>query len=371
MNRLKFYRISLWIALFLAVAALGIYGYWYMKTQVPDQIRVSEDENQTLYLGVKEVSVRVVKRQRVIPGGIPVGLYLETQGVYVVGTDKIEASDGLFYEPAEQVVYPGDYILAVNGRKITDKKELIACVQANRSDIMILKLRRNKEEIQVRLQAVKSEDQEYKLGIWVKDDIQGIGTLTYMTQDDQFGALGHGITDSDTGELLTISGGSLYDTEILRIEKGRRGTPGEVSGMITYAERYREGTILKNTKVGVFGQMNGTLVRKFSEEPVEVAFRQEIKTGPAVIRSAVSGEMKEYAVQIQEIRINESDVNKGMILKVTDPELLELTGGIVQGMSGSPILQNGRLIGAVTHVFVNDPTKGYGGFAESMLEAGE
>lgn len=198
MNRLKFYRISLWIALFSAVAALGIYGYWYMKTQVPDQIRVSEDENQTLYLGVKEVSVRVVKRQRVIPGGIPVGLYLETQGVYVVGTDKIEASDGLFYEPAEQVVYPGDYILAVNGRKITDKKELIACVQANRSDIMILKLRRNKEEIQVRLQAVKSEDQEYKLGIWVKDDIQGIGTLTYMTQDDQFGALGHGITDSDT-----------------------------------------------------------------------------------------------------------------------------------------------------------------------------
>ena len=371
MNRLKFYRISLWIALLSAVAALGIYGYWYMKTQVPDQIRVSEDENQTLYLGVKEVSVRVVKRQRVIPGGIPVGLYLETQGVYVVGTDKIEASDGLFYEPAEQVVYPGDYILAVNGRKITDKKELIACVQANRSDIMILKLRRNKEEIQVRLQAVKSEDQEYKLGIWVKDDIQGIGTLTYMTQDDQFGALGHGITDSDTGELLTISGGSLYDTEILRIKKGRRGTPGEVSGMITYAERYREGTILKNTKVGVFGQMNGTLVRKFSEEPVEVAFRQEIKTGPAVIRSAVSGEMEEYAVQIQEIRINESDVNKGMILKVTDPELLELTGGIVQGMSGSPILQNGRLIGAVTHVFVNDPTKGYGGFAESMLEAGE
>ena len=147
MNRLKFYRISLWIALLSAVAALGIYGYWYMQTQVPDQIRVSEDENQTLYLGVKEVSVRVVKRQRVIPGGIPVGLYLETQGVYVVGTDKIEASDGLFYEPAEQVVYPGDYILAVNGRKSTDKKELIACVQANRSDIMMLKLRRNKEEI--------------------------------------------------------------------------------------------------------------------------------------------------------------------------------------------------------------------------------
>ena len=371
MNRLKFYRIFLWIALLTAVATLGIYGFWYMKTQVPDQIRVSEEEEQTLHLGVKEVSVKVVKRKRVIPGGIPVGLYLETQGVYVVGTDKVEASDGLFYEPSEQAVHPGDYILAVNGRKIADKKELIACVQANRTGIMILKLRRKEEEIQVRVQAVEAEEQGYKLGIWVKDDVQGIGTLTYMTRDHQFGALGHGITDSDTGELLTISGGSLYDTEILRIEKGRRGTPGEVSGMITYAERYREGTILKNTKVGVFGQINSTLLRQFSEEPVEVAFRQEIKAGPAVIRSAISGEMREYAIQIQEVRLNESNVNKGMIFKVTDPELLELTGGIVQGMSGSPILQNGRLIGAVTHVFVNDPTKGYAGFAESMLEAGE
>ncbi len=371
MNRLKFYRIFLWIALLTAVATLGIYGFWYMKTQVPDQIRVSEEEEQTLHLGVKEVSVRVVKRQRVIPGGIPVGIYLETQGVYVVGTDKVEASDGLFYEPAEQAVQPGDYILAVNGRKVYDKKDLIACVQANRNGILILKLRRNEEEIQVRVQAVEAEDQDYKLGIWVKDDVQGIGTLTYLTRTLKFGALGHGITDSDTGELLETSGGSLYDTEILKIVKGRRGTPGEISGVITYADRYREGTILKNTKVGVFGQADAGLLREIPDTSVEVAFRQEIRTGPAVIRSSISGELKDYAVQIQEVRLNESNVNKGMIFKVTDPELLELTGGIVQGMSGSPILQNGRLIGAVTHVFVNDPTKGYAGFAESMLEAGE
>ncbi len=278
---------------------------------------------------------------------------------------------GCFCEPAGQAVQSGDYILAVNGRRITDKKELISCVQANRTGILILKLCRNEEEIQVRVQAVEAETEDYKLGIWVKDDVQGIGTLTYLTEDYRFGALGHGITDTDTGDLITISGGSLYDTNILEIVKGQRGLPGELSGVITYANRYRKGTDPEKYPSRSIRAGDQVPCKKFSEEPVEVAFRQEIKTGPAVIRSAVSGEMKEYADQIQEIRLNESDVNKGMILKVTDPELLELTGGIVQGMSGSPILQNGRLVGAVTHVFVNDPTKGYGGFAESMLEAGK
>ena len=143
MNRLKIYRIFLWIALLTAVATLGIYGFWYMKTQLPDQIRISEEEEQTLRLGVKEVSVRVVKRQKVIPGGIPVGIYLETRGVYVVGTDKVEAADGLVYEPAGQAVQPGDYILAVNGRKVYDKNDLIACIQANQNGILILKRGRN------------------------------------------------------------------------------------------------------------------------------------------------------------------------------------------------------------------------------------
>lgn len=203
----------------------------------------------------------------------------------------------------------------------------------------------------------------------MKDDVQGIGTLTYLTEDYRFGALGHGITDTDTGDLITISGGSLYDTNILEIVKGQRGLPGELSGVITYANRYQKGMIQKNTRVGIFGQADAGLAKELTGTPVEVAFRQEIKPGPAVIRSSVSGEMKEYEIQIQEIRLNESNVNKGMIFKVTDPDLIALTGGVIQGMSGSPILQNGRLVGAVTHVFVNDPTKGYAGFAEMMLEA--
>ena len=368
MNRLKIYRRFLIAALLLAVITLGIFGFCYMRDQVPDEIRISEEEEQTLDVGLKEVSVRVVKREYVIPGGIPVGIYLETRGVYVVGIDMVQTAEGFYAEPAGQAVQPGDYILAVNGRKISDKKELIACVQANQTEIMILKLRRNEEEIQVRVHAVESEEQDYKLGIWVKDDVQGIGTLTYLTQDCRFGALGHGITDTDTGELLEIADGSLYETKILNIVKGERGTPGELSGVITYANRFRKGSILKNTRVGIFGRADAGLAKELAGTPVEVAFRQEIKPGPAVIRSSVSGELKDYEIQIQEVRLNESNENKGMIFKVTDPELITLTGGVIQGMSGSPILQNGRLIGAVTHVFVNDPTKGYAGFAENMLE---
>ena len=371
MNRLKIYRGCLIVALIFSVLLFVFYSGWYFDTQIPDVIRVGMGEEQTLDLGIKEVSVQVVEKKRVIPGGIPIGIYLETEGVYVVGTGEVKSADGLNYEPAYQVVQSGDYILAVNGKRISDKDDLIDCIQANRTDTMILKLLRNSEVIQVRLNAVETEGESYKLGIWVKDDIQGIGTLTYITEDYHFGALGHGITDSDTGELLTASGGSLYDTNILEIVRGQRGTPGEISGMITYSDRHIRGKIASNTKAGIFGTASQSLLREIYTTPVEVAFKQEIRPGTAYIRSSVSGELKEYAIEIQEIRLNENDVNKGMIFQVKDPELLELTGGVIQGMSGSPIIQNGKLIGAVTHVFVNDPTKGYGIFAETMISAEE
>lgn len=371
MNRLKIYRGCLIVALIFSVLLFVFYGSWYFNTQIPDVIRVGMGEEQTLDLGVKEVSVQVVEKKRVIPAGIPIGIYLETEGVYVVGTGEVRSADGLNYEPAYQVVQSGDYILAVNGRRISDKDDLIDCIQANRTDTVILKLLRNSEVIQVRLNAVETEGESYKLGIWVKDDIQGIGTLTYITEDYHFGALGHGITDSDTGELLTASDGSLYDTNILEIVRGQRGTPGEISGMITYSDRHVRGKIMSNTRAGIFGTANQSLLKEIYTAPVEVAFKQEIRPGTAQIRSSISGELKEYAIEIQEIRLNENDVNKGMIFQVKDPELLELTGGVIQGMSGSPILQNGKLIGAVTHVFVNDPTKGYGIFAETMISAEE
>ena len=180
-----------------------------------------------------------------------------------------------------------------------------------------------------------------------------------------------GITDSDTGELLETSGGSLYDTNILEIVKGERGTPGEISGMITYSDRHVRGEIKKNTSAGIFGFVDQNIKSELEKEALEVGFKQEIRKGDAYIRSSVSGELRSYQIQIQEIRLNEDDVNKGMVFQVTDPELLELTGGVIQGMSGSPIVQDGKLVGAVTHVFVNDPTRGYGIFAETMVSTGE
>lgn len=368
MNRLQFYRKFLIISLLLSCLLFVGYCRWYYRTQIPDVLRVSLGEEETLNLGLKEVSVQAVQRRKVIPGGIPVGIYLETNGIYVVDTGEVENMDGQKVEPSYQIVQSGDYILAVNGKRVHDKDELVSCVQANKSNIMILKLMRDGQELQVRIQAAHAKDDDYKLGVWVKDDIQGIGTLTFVTEGLQFGALGHGITDTDTGEMLLTSGGILYDTSILEIVKGEKGTPGEISGMITYSDSHVRGSIVKNTFAGIFGVVDQKIKQQVEGNTVDVGFKQEITPGPAKLRCSISGELKDYDIRIQEIRLNEDDINKGMIFQVTDPELLELTGGIIQGMSGSPILQNGRLIGAVTHVFVGNPAKGYAIFAETMIQ---
>ena len=214
---------------------------------------------------------------------------------------------------------------------------------------------------------VITEDGTGKLGIWVRSDTQGIGTMTYLDLNGRFGALGHGISDSDTGELVEISDGNLYDTRIVGIEKGSTGNPGVMSGVIYYGPGTMMGEITANTDQGIFGQVNQRLKSQITSEPIEIGFHQEVKKGKAYIRSGVSGEIKDYEIEI--MKGDESNIqdNKSLVLQVTDPELLSLTGGIVQGMSGSPIIQNGKLIGAVTHVFVQDSAKGYGIFIEKML----
>ena len=195
-----------------------------------------------------------------------------------------------------------------------------------------------------------------------------MGTLTFLTEDGQFGALGHGVNDVDTGTLLELSEGKLYDANIVEIKKGEKGSPGELSGLIRYRTDLECGELLKNTSSGIFGKAAKRLSEKVPQERIQVGYKQEIELGEAYIRSSVSGSLKDYRVEIREVHGKSTDVNKGIVLQVTDPELLELTGGIVQGMSGSPILQNGKIIGAVTHVFVQDSTKGFGIFIENMLE---
>ena len=195
--------------------------------------------------------------------------------------------------------------------------------------------------------------------------------MTYLDLNGNFGALGHGISDSDTGEVVEISQGNLYDTEIIGIEKGTIGNPGVMSGVIYYGPGSLLGEVRVNTESGIFGTVNDRFVKNVTQEPVDIGYRQDVTKGLAYLRIGVSGEIKDYEIEILKVDYSSNHTNKSLVIQVTDPELLELTGGIVQGMSGSPIIQNGKLIGTVTHVFVQDSTRGYGIFIENMLEAAE
>ncbi|MDO4313729.1 MAG: SpoIVB peptidase S55 domain-containing protein, partial [Eubacteriales bacterium] len=296
----------------------------------------------------------------VIPGGMPIGIYLETEGVLVLGTEAIEGMDGQEYEPAAHLVKEGDYIVGFNDEVIEDKSELIAAVKSLNQEDVILKVMRGEQAIDIRIKAVQCAVDDYKLGIWVRDNAQGLGTITYLTADSEFGALGHGIHDTDTGELLDISKGVLYTTSIRDIQKGENGVPGGMEGIIVYNNYNMLGSITENSEEGIYGTLDRIDTLFHNAEPVETASAEEIEEGEATIRCSVEGKVEDYQVQITGVNPSAKEVNKTIELEVTDEKLLELTGGIVQGMSGSPILQNGKLIGAVTHVFVNNPAKGYG-----------
>ena len=359
------------------------------ESNIPaDQITISGNQPFSMYAGnegsyevglklfglikFKEIQVNVVQTRYAVPCGAPIGIYLESDGILVVGTGKLTGEDGEEIEPAKGILKSGDYIEAFNGKPLDTKEELIQAVDDSHGEAVTLSVRREGQMVDVSLDPVKTQDGSYKLGAWVRDDTQGIGTVTYVDLNGGFGALGHGISDSDTGELVQSQSGSLYSTEILGIEKGSLGKPGLLSGVIYYGPSYDMGEITKNTEDGIFGTVNDAFLKEYGmEEAIPIAARQEVKPGPAKLRSSVSGEIKDYDIEIQKVDYNSSHKNKSMVIEITDPELIQLTGGIVQGMSGSPIIQDGKLAGAVTHVFLQDAKRGYGILIENMLEAAE
>lgn len=317
---------------------------------------------------LKDIQVDVVDTRYAIPCGSPIGIYLKSDGVMVIGTGRITGPDGMEVEPAFGILKTGDYIEAFNGKPMKTKEDLISAVNDSGGQDSVVTVRRDGEPIDVSVKPIASSDGKYKLGAWVRDDTQGIGTITYVDMNGNFGALGHGISDSDTGDLVETSQGALYSTEIMGIEKGTIGKPGLLSGVIYYGPQSHMGDISQNTNEGIFGTVNQQFKKQLTGEPMEIACRQDVKPGVAYIRSNVSGELEDYEIEIQKVDYNASHKNKSMVIKVTDPRLLELTGGIVQGMSGSPIIQDGKLAGAVTHVFVQDASRGYGILIENMME---
>ena len=317
---------------------------------------------------LKTVQACVAAPKLVYAGGTPIGMYLRTSGVLVVGTDAIHAKSGELCCPAESVLQAGDYIKMADGKTLETKEELIDCLGMSGGKSVQLQVERDGERITCSVAPVLDESGAYRAGVWVRNDTQGIGTLTYVDEDGHFGALGHGISDIDTGTILAIDGGTLYDADVVSVVRGQEGAPGELAGVIHYSEGYKIGTIEKNQQNGIYGTISGFSLLADKMEQYEVAYRQSVTTGPAHILCTIGECCEAYAVELKEVRRTGGDVNKGIILEVTDEELLARTGGIVQGMSGSPIIQDGKLIGAVTHVFVNDPKKGYGIFIEDMLE---
>lgn len=316
-------------------------------------------------LPLKTVQVETVEDQWVYASGTAVGLYMETQGILIVDTGEITDQKGVTREPAANIVQPGDYILEANGKAVSRKRELIAEIENCQGKDVELLVHRRGEEIPLSLSPVFTREEEFKLGIWIRDNTQGIGTMTYVDEEGNFGALGHGISDTDTGQLLDVSGGELYQAQIVSIIRGTRGAPGELSGYIEYEEEKKIGVIDRNTDMGIFGQIFPDT--RLAREKVMIGYKQEVREGKAQLLMQSEGETEKYDIEITEIYSSRQDTNKSFQIQVTDPELLARTGGIVQGMSGSPILQEGKLIGAVTHVFVQDSAKGYGIFIENML----
>lgn len=317
-------------------------------------------------LHLKDVDINVIQEKKLIPVGQPIGIYMKTEGVMVIGTGEVKGIDGMSYEPAYNLVRSGDYIEEINGQTVYNKKELVEKVN-NAGEEAILTVRRNGEHIKVKVKCIKTSGNEQKMGVWVRDNTQGIGTVTYVDEEGNFGALGHGINDVDTGKLMELEEGTLYTTEIMSVLKGSAGNPGALEGVIYYNKGSERGTISDNTECGIFGQVNEQFIEEVQGEVLPICLKQEIRKGEAYIRCTVDGITDNFQVEILEIRLNEGEVNKGIVLKVTDDRLLEMTGGIVQGMSGSPIIQNEKIVGAVTHVFVQDSSMGYGIFIENML----
>ena len=321
------------------------------------------------FLPIKQVGIQVIEDQELIPVGMPIGIYVKTDGVLVVGTGEFKGADGVTYSPSRNILKSGDYIRKMNGEPIEQKDDFIARVEKTGNQEIVLTVEREGTLTELCVKPVMDASGKYKIGAWVRDNAQGVGTMTYIDADGHFGALGHGINDVDTSTLMHMENGTLYQTDIVDIKKGTVGKPGEMTGMIVYSNDRILGEITANSARGIFGECNEKALGMVCREPLPIGLKQEIEEGPAQILCTVQDNTaRYYDVEITAVHLDHDNVNRGIELTVTDPELLQLTGGIVQGMSGSPIVQNGKFIGAVTHVLVQDSTRGYGIFIENMLE---
>lgn len=309
--------------------------------------------------------------KELVPMGCTVGIQMNMEGVLVVGLSDIQTADGEQSPSRHAGIVPGDVIKRLDDTEIKTADDFVAFIAGLTSDEVTISVLRNDKDYEFKVKPAQSKEGTYQLGLWLRDSVTGIGTVTFYDPDSgMYGALGHSISDAETGILVPLGDGEILDSTVVEVKKGECGNPGELCGY--FDSKHSRGDIILNTDCGIFGVVyDGDQMADRLADALPVASEDEIQLGKASILANVDGkEVCEYEIEVGRVYKNE-DSGRCLMLTVTDSRLLEQTGGIVQGMSGSPIIQNGKLIGAVTHVLVSDPTKGYGISIEKMLELTE
>lgn len=317
---------------------------------------------------VRTVNVDVVSSKNLVACGNTIGVKIKLDGILVIGISNVASNGQKIIPVRNSGIRPGSIITAVNGKTVESIEDLTDEIEHSGGNPIKIAFRSDDVLHEAMVSPVRSsEDDKYHIGLWVRDSTAGIGTLTfYDEKTGRFGALGHGITDIDTGMLMSVKSGEILESDILGVKMSKSGVPGELKGIFT--EGTKLGTILSNTEIGIYGKLEQNAMQRIKGRTYPVGVRANIKEGPATILSNIDGrKIEEYDILIQRVSRQNLNGSKGMIIKITDGRLLNTTGGIVQGMSGSPIIQDGKIVGAVTHVLVNDPTRGYGIFVEAML----
>ncbi|MEA4987897.1 MAG: SpoIVB peptidase [Anaerovorax sp.] len=355
----------------MSIIIWAAFGIWYSGFYNHEPIFKDNVGINTMPL--EETTVGVVTEKVLLPGGQSVGVKMDVKGILVVGLEEIDTPDGKSVNPGLKAgLEIGDSILTINGETVNNAREVQKKINKVKNKVRLKIMRKGETKIIYLSPVLSADDNTYKMGIWVRDKTAGLGTMTfYDPERNVFGALGHAITDPDTGDILSVAEGELVDSKVESVKQGKAGDPGEIRGIFYEADEPL-GTLKNNSNFGIFGNLYHPIDNPIFPKPIAVGYQDQVKKGPAYILSTLEGnKVEKYTVNIEKINHQSKPDTKSMVIRVTDKRLLKKSGGIVQGMSGSPIIQNNKIVGAVTHVFVNDPERGYGIFIEWMLQESE
>ena len=316
------------------------------------------------FIPIRKLGVKILPEEEVYVGGSPLGLSVNTDGAVVISDIIVNTGDNEIIKNAS--LQSGDIIKKVNDVEIKSVDDIETALNFNYVDTAEVEIIRDNKSKVVNVNLLKDKTNKYKLGVWARNELSGIGTLTFVKKNGDYGALGHPITNSNSNTIVPITSGNIYDCNLIGIHKGQKNNPGELRGV--FVQKNSKGTIEKNTPYGIFGNITESDGIVDTNRCVDIGGRLSVRPGKATLVSSVSGIQEEYEIEIIKASYQTKSSDKSMVFRVTDERLLNLTGGIVQGMSGSPILQNGKLVGAVTHVFLSDSTKGYAVYSDWMLE---